>query len=275
MDRKTYPSPHAAPRPYRRSWWSRNWFQLFVSALCLYVVLNKDVSIAFDLNSVGEIAAASSLSLDGRPQSEQRDQALARPAGLKPGGPSGERSEGEPVDEKGNEFRNLTFILNPTYARRKKIAPAIVEQKLKNCRAYVDRFAPVARTEMQKYGIPASITLAQGLLESDAGDSRLARESNNHFGIKCRAKCRGCTCRNYSDDDIYDMFRVFESAWKSFREHSILLNSSRYRHLLRLDRHDYQGWAHGLKKAGYATDKRYAHKLIRIIDALELTRYDH
>ena len=127
---------------------------------------------------------------------------------------------------------------------------------------------------MDKYGIPASITLAQGLLESDAGDSRLATESNNHFGIKCRSKCRGCTCRNYSDDDIYDMFRVFDSSWESFREHSLLLQIDRYVHLKKLGTKDYKNWAIGLKKAGYATDKNYHKKLIHIIEALDLSQFD-
>jgi flagellum-specific peptidoglycan hydrolase FlgJ len=111
------------------------------------------------------------------------------------------------------------------------------------------------------------------LLESNAGNSKLARESNNHFGIKCRRKCRGCTCRNYTDDDVYDMFRVFETVWESYQEHSTLLASPRYRHLLKYGK-DYKNWAYGLKKAGYATDKRYAQKLIRIIDNMELHRYD-
>ena len=126
---------------------------------------------------------------------------------------------------------------------------------------------------MDEYGIPASITLAQGLLESNAGDSKLAVVSNNHFGIKCRKKCLGCTCRNYGDDTRYDMFRVFDSATESFREHSELLNTSRY---AKLKKHglDYKKWAHGLKSCGYATDKRYGHKLVKIIENLELDRYD-
>ena len=129
------------------------------------------------------------------------------------------------------DFRNLSFVLNPDFAERKNVPDAIVEEKLNNCRQYVERYARVAMTEMEKFGIPASITLAQGLLESDAGDSRLAKESANHFGMKCKAKCLDCTCRNYRDDDIYDMFRVFDSVWESYRAHSQLLNNDRYKHL--------------------------------------------
>lgn len=136
------------------------------------------------------------------------------------------------------------------------------------------RCLSVAIAEMKAHQIPASITLAQGLLESDAGESVLATESNNHFGIKCRTKCLGCTCRNYSDDIIYDMFRVFDDVQESYREHSLLLSSPRYQHLKKLDATDYKGWAHGLKKAGYATDPKYADKLILIIEGLALYQYD-
>jgi len=171
-------------------------------------------------------------------------------------------------------FSNLTFIMSPTYARRKGIPASVVKAKKQNCYDYVKKFKKAALNEQKEYGILASITLAQGLLESNAGDSRLARESLNHFGIKCRTKCRGCTCRNYHDDDIYDMFRVFTDPMESYREHSILLNNSRYRKLKKYG-NDYKKWAYGLKKAGYATDKRYAEKLIMIIEALRLDNYDN
>lgn len=257
------------------SWISRNWFELFLLGLMIQVLISKDISIVFDMNSAGALAAASGFTL--RPEEAGASRPALRPARLH--SPRSTEVDPRGADENpesvgSDRYRNLTFILSPDYARRKGVAPVIVETKIRNCRDYVEQYAAVARAEMKQYGIPASITLAQGLLESDAGDSRLARESNNHFGIKCRRKCRGCTCRNYSDDDIYDMFRVFNSPWESFREHSELLNSGRYRHLLQLDRADYRGWAHGLKKAGYATDRRYAEKLIRIIEELDLTRYD-
>ena len=138
---------------------------------------------------------------------------------------------------------------------------------------YIDTYLKTAREEQAIYKIPVSITLAQGLLESNAGDSRLSKESNNHFGIKCKSKCKGCTCRNYHDDDYYDMFRVFDNPWQSYREHSILLSGSRYKHLKDLG-NNYEQWAHGLKKAGYATDKKYGDKLIKIIEALRLYQYD-
>ncbi|MEM1123237.1 MAG: glucosaminidase domain-containing protein [Bacteroidota bacterium] len=140
--------------------------------------------------------------------------------------------------------------------------------------AYVKRFAKVAQGEMHKYGIPASITLAQGLLESQAGKSPLASKNNNHFGIKCFSKkCQKGHCRNFSDDSHKDFFRVYKTAWESYRAHSEFLHGKRYRHLLRET--DYKTWAHGLVKAGYATDPAYGRKLIRLIEQLELDKFDN
>lgn len=177
------------------------------------------------------------------------------------------------TDDPAPHISNLTLILSPDYAVRKKLPANIVTAKKQRVQNYLDRHAAIAQREMREFGVPASITLAQGLLESNAGDSKLARQSNNHFGIKCRSKCLGCTCRNYGDDTRYDMFRVFNSVAESFREHSELLNTERYS---RLKKHgtDYKKWAHGLKSCGYATDKRYAHKLIKIIEELNLDAYD-
>lgn len=138
---------------------------------------------------------------------------------------------------------------------------------------YVKRFAKVAQGEMQKYGIPASITLAQGLLESNAGKSPLASKNNNHFGIKCFSKkCKKGHCSNFSDDSHKDFFKVYPTAWDSYRAHSEFLQGKRYQHLLKET--NYQAWAHGLVKAGYATDQAYGKKLIRLIESLELHRYD-
>jgi len=168
---------------------------------------------------------------------------------------------------------NLTLVLSPDYGERKQLPGTIIAAKKARVQNYLDRYAPLARKEMAEYGIPASITLAQGLLESNAGDSKLAVNSNNHFGIKCRSKCLGCTCRNYGDDTRYDMFRVFTSVGDSFREHSKLLNTKRYARLKAYGT-DYKKWAHGLKACGYATDKKYGNKLVKIIENLGLDRYD-
>jgi len=261
---------------------NRNWFQGLLLGLGIYILFFKDISIQFNLNAAaGGPAEAVIIS----PEGVEPYQPAAMPASYQEKAPENvsqltapaarQQKDGKKWDSRqANDFSNLTFVLSPDYGRRHNVHPDIVQQKIGNCKRYVEHYAPVALAEMREYGIPASITLAQGLLESNAGDSRLSRESNNHFGIKCRSKCRGCTCRNYTDDDIYDMFRVFDSPRESFREHSNLLTSARYKHLLQLSKTDYKKWAHGLKKAGYATDKRYAEKLIQIIEFFNLGDYD-
>jgi len=148
-------------------------------------------------------------------------------------------------------------------------------KKVKNCDQYINRFAKVAQAEMKKFGIPASITLAQGLLESNIGTSKLAVKNNNHFGIKCFSKkCRKGHCSNFNDDHHKDFFRNYNTAWESYRAHSQLLQKKRYQKLYKLKTGDYQGWAKGLQKAGYATDKQYANKLIKLIKRLKLDRFD-
>lgn len=139
---------------------------------------------------------------------------------------------------------------------------------------YVERFDDIARQEMHKYGIPASISLAQGLIESRAGSSKLAVNNNNHFGIKCFSQsCKKGHCTNFKDDTHKDFFRKFKSPWESWRAHSQLLASGRYTRLKKYGR-DYRKWAYGLKSAGYATDRTYAEKLIGIIERYELYKYD-
>lgn len=246
-----------------------NWFNLLILGLLLHLFFQKDITIRFQMHDRNLIAAASPGAPSG-PSAKKMSNLLP----LEAIDLDDTESLSKADERLANTFSNLTFILSPSYAKRKNVPDRIVAHKIEHCLDYVRRYAGEAQQEMRDHGIPASITLAQGLLESNAGDSRLSRESNNHFGIKCRSKCRGCTCRNYTDDDIYDMFRVFEQPLESYQEHTKLLTSKRYRHLLKLGRRNYKDWAYGLKKAGYATDKRYAEKLIQIIETLRLDRYD-
>lgn len=140
--------------------------------------------------------------------------------------------------------------------------------------AYIDRYADMAVEQMKRYQIPASITLAQGLLESGAGRSRLATEANNHFGIKVGMNWTGPYII-MSDDRPDDRFRVYRNARESYEDHSLFLrNGRRYAFLFDLRPTDYKGWAHGLKKAGYATNPRYAHSLIELIERYNLDAYD-
>jgi LysM repeat protein len=139
---------------------------------------------------------------------------------------------------------------------------------------YIQMFYKLAISEMERSGIPASITLAQGCWESQNGNSRLAIEGNNHFGIKCKSDWTGK--KIYHDDDaLHECFRKYAHAEASYIDHSnFLLNSSRYSFLFQLDPKDYVAWARGLKKAGYATDPSYAERLIKIIEDYKLSVYD-
>ncbi len=131
---------------------------------------------------------------------------------------------------------------------------------------YISKYTPFALQNRDAYGVPASITIAQGLLESDNGNSRLAVQANNHFGIKCKSEWTGPTIR-HDDDARNECFRKYASAAESYRDHSVFLSSSsRYASLFRLAPTDYQGWAYGLKAAGYATAPDYAVRLIKIIE---------
>jgi len=138
---------------------------------------------------------------------------------------------------------------------------------------YVHKYKNIAQYEMQKSGVPASITLAQGILESGAGNGDLTKRANNHFGIKCH---------NWSGEKVYhdddkkgECFRKYAHPSESFKDHSSFLTSrSRYASLFKLDKKDYKGWAKGLRKAGYATDPKYPSKLISLIERYNLNKYD-
>ena len=139
--------------------------------------------------------------------------------------------------------------------------------------AFIERFKDVAKVEQRKFGIPASITIAQGILESASGTSRLAKEANNYFGVKCfSSSCQRGHCMNASDDSHKDFFRIYPNAWHSFRSHSQLLNKKHY-----ADCHKcttVECWAQQLQKAGYATSKTYSGDLIKIINKYKLKELD-
>ena len=142
-----------------------------------------------------------------------------------------------------------------------------------NVDAYVQEFADIAQEEMRQFGIPASITLAQGVLESGAGNGELVKKANNHFGIKCH-DWKGAVVY-HDDDEKGECFRKYSLPKFSYRDHSLFLtNRGRYASLFKLAKDDYKGWAKGLKAAGYATDKKYPDKLIRIVEKYKLYRYD-
>jgi len=152
------------------------------------------------------------------------------------------------------------------------VSPKYLTDEMTN--DYVGRFSKIAIAEMEKYGVPASISLAQGLIESRAGTSKLAVSNNNHFGIKCFSKrCKKGHCSNFTDDTHKDFFRKFAAPWDSWREHSRMISGGRYAKLKKHGR-DFRSWAVGLKQLGYATDPGYDKKLIGIIEKHDLWKYD-
>lgn len=216
------------------TWAAQHRFRVFVCAAVLLLVYTKDISVQFGADESGVPTAAAATPT----------MASAVPTNF--------------------------------WSRVERPATKPVGKKRQQQLTYLAQHADLAVREMHASGIPASITLAQALLESNVGRSTLATRNNNHFGIKCFSRtCRKGHCSNFDDDSHKDFFRVYADTEASFRAHSAFLQKGkRYQQLFSLRADDYEGWAHGLKKAGYATDKRYAHKLIGLIEALDLTRYD-
>lgn len=148
-----------------------------------------------------------------------------------------------------------------------KVTPEIVN-------GYINQFKEIAMHNMKEHGIPASITLAQGILESGAGTGLLCRVANNHFGIKCHKEWTGEYVR-HDDDAAQECFRKYDEPGQSYRDHSLFLTSRPwYAPLFKLEKSDYKGWARGLKKSGYATDPKYPEKLIGIIERYQLHQFD-
>ena len=138
---------------------------------------------------------------------------------------------------------------------------------------YISKYYPLAVEEMNLYKIPASITLAQGLIETENGNSLLVTKANNHFGIKCKAEWTGST-HIHDDDKKNECFRSYANAEESFRDHSIFLLKPRYSNLFNYEMSDYRSWAFGLKQAGYATNPQYPAMLIKFIEDYKLYEFD-
>jgi len=224
------------------SWLWKYRFSIVTCFIVSYLLVTKDLNLQLTLSSIPQ-TKITELPQQIRSEEEQRVNIS-------------QTAHAAPI---GNSYSNLG---NSSSKKKKQIA-------------YVKRFSKIAQTEMKKFGIPASIKLAQGLLESNAGESPLSRKNNNHFGMKCfSTKCKKGHCSNFSDDSHKDFFRVYQNSWESYRAHSKMLQNKRYRHLLDLGHSDYKAWAKGLKASGYATDKRYAEKIIHLIEDLKLHRYD-
>jgi flagellum-specific peptidoglycan hydrolase FlgJ len=223
------------------------WFKVALALLLVFVLFKRDLQFQVNLHAPGVSA------VDDQNARSQRTNLLAT------------GSEAIPKTSRNNapEKRSNPFVASPNDS-----------EKDKKVKAYIRRFAKVAQAESKKYGIPASVKMAQAIVESSAGSSKLATRNNNHFGIKCFSKsCGQGHCSNFSDDHHKDFFRIYDSAWESWRAHSNLLSSKKYKSLQKHG-NDYKAWAEGLKKIGYATDPNYPTKLVNIIERYELTYLD-
>lgn len=249
------------------------WFKAVMLGIVIWMFLIKDVSINLNLKA----KAGSMMALQQVEQTTVEDYDDVRPQNTSlTNKKAGKKSSKSAQNEDGNlmnTYSNLPFDGSSkelSDSERKKL------EKIRKQKAYVKKYADMAKDEMKKHGIPASITLAQGLLESNAGESKLAKNNHNHFGLKCFSrKCKKGHCSNFTDDSHKDFFKIFKSPADSYHAHSKLLrNGSRYSGLFKLKKDDYKGWSRGLRKAGYATDPNYDKKLIRLIESLKLYKYD-
>lgn len=255
------------------------WLRAVLLGTAIYLLHEKDLAIDLQLSNIPAAiqfgsAAEPPVTVTARPVSlAASEPAPAKERPARPAIPAGYDGQAVNVSNFANTYSNLS---NEQKGLPNTENDALRAEKRRKQLKYVQRFEKVARKEMEEYGIPASITLAQGLLESNVGESKLATHNKNHFGIKCFSRsCRKGHCSNFTDDSHKDFFRIYKSSWESYRAHSLLLKrSDRYQRLFQLGRGDYRGWAHGLTKAGYATDKQYGQKLINLIEDLELHQYD-
>ncbi|MEQ1745111.1 MAG: glucosaminidase domain-containing protein [Saprospiraceae bacterium] len=188
-----------------------------------------------------------------------------------------EKPKGKSLVSKSKSVSPVTYSTDfkPVNKPKNDAAPLSVKQ-MDQTRAdlYVARYSTIAVKEMHRYGIPASISLAQGLVESRFGTSKLAVRNNNHFGMKCFSKnCPRGHCSNHLDDHHKDFFRKYQTPWESWRAHSQMLANGRYAKLKKYGRH-YRDWAKGLERLGYATDPSYSEKLIGVIERYNLDRFD-
>ncbi len=225
------------------------WFKIGFLALASFIVLRKDISFQVKMKS--------------------------------PFAPTSAAAKKEEFPLSGNTVQNsfLGGNLTKTVSLETKkadpfMALAADDPKTRRYKSYIRRFRKVAKAESKKFGIPASIKMAQALVESDAGQSKLSKRNNNHFGIKCFSRrCKKGHCSNFSDDHHKDFFRIYDSAWESWRAHSKMIVSGKYKDLLKYH-NDYRKWATGLKSKGYATSPNYAETLINTIETYHLQVLD-
>ena len=225
------------------SYWKINWLKYIVIIFAGFIISQKDVDFQLKLKNSQTAFLTNNLTSQLNTDSFTRKTTLIKTDKIKQ---------------------------NPVLISNNKLS-----KKDKSNLDYINTYSELAKIEMQKYNIPASITLAQGILETNAGKSKLAKECKNHFGIKCFSKkCKKGHCLNFNDDTHKDFFRKYNSVEESYRAHSHFLKKTRYKKLFQLNKMDYKSWCYELKNAGYATDEKYPEKLIHLIEKYELYKFD-
>ena len=180
----------------------------------------------------------------------------------------------KPIETKKTETN--TASNNPKNESKTEVLEATSKVKVTTeiVLAYIDQYKEVAKKNMKNHGVPASIALAQAILESGAGTGDLSSQANNHFGIKCHKDWNGESVK-HDDDEAQECFRKYNKVYDSYEDYAAFLKGRKwYQPLFKLEKNDYKGWAYGLKKAGYATDPNYPSKLIGLIERYQLNKYD-
>ena len=226
--------------------------------------------IVFGLTLIIATACGSNRPVIAYTKSKKKPAKSAAKTVVKPAQPVAE-TKPQPINTVETPIENSTKTANSTEVlaatTRVKVTTAMVLE-------YIEKYKEIAKKDMIDYGIPASITLGQGILESGAGTGPLSIQANNHFGIKCHKEWNGPSV-NYDDDTEQECFRKYSEPNESYRDHSLFLTSrERYSKLFKLEKDDYKSWAQGLKDAGYATDVAYPTKLIGLIERYQLQKYD-
>lgn len=226
--------------------------------------------IVFGLTLIIATACGSNRPVIAYTKSIKKPAKSAAKTVVKPAQPVAE-TKPQPINTVETPIENSTKTANSTEVlaatTRVKVTTAMVLE-------YIEKYKEIAKKDMVDYGIPASITLGQGILESGAGTGPLSIQANNHFGIKCHKEWNGPSV-NYDDDTEQECFRKYSEPNESYRDHSLFLTSrERYSKLFKLEKDDYKSWAQGLKDAGYATDVAYPTKLIGLIERYQLQKYD-
>lgn len=258
-------------KQYILVFWRTYWVRIFLILVVGLVMYFKDISIGIQFTDTEVVSSRTESNTGDSPQA-MNTSLISRESPNKIAVKTSTNTTSNGPDI-GNTYSNMSYTTKGIHTGDKSSKRT---KKRKKQLAYVAKYKGIATKEMNKYGIPASITLAQGLLESNVGESKLATRNNNHFGMKCFSKrCKRGHCSNFEDDSHKDFFRIYKSVDESYRAHSLLLkNGKRYRRLFSYRPSDYKSWAKGLKTAGYATDPRYAEKLINLIEDLDLDNYD-